>query len=95
MPLDQVPGGGDGDDDSGPSVRTELLAHVLGDGLGGALRKVEQELAPLAEDPAHEARHGEDDVPMRNGLEDLLPEPFGPQELALLLARRAEGPSAT
>jgi hypothetical protein len=64
------------------SVRTELLAHVLGDGLGGAPRKVEQELAPLAEDPAQEAWHGEDDAPMRNGLEDLLLEPFRPQELS-------------
>ena len=95
MPLDKVPGGGNGDDDSGPSVRTELLAHVLGDGLGGALREVEEELAPLAEDPAQEAWHGEDDMPMRDGLEDLLLQPLRPQELSLLLARWAKGPSAT
>ena len=95
MPLDQVPGGGDGDDDSRPSVRADSSPHVLGDGLGGALGEVEQKLPPLAEDPAQEAGHGEDDMTMRDGLEHLLLQPLRPQELALLLARRAKGPSAT
>jgi hypothetical protein len=95
MPLDQIAARRDGHDDAGPSVRAELSPRVLGDGLGGALREVEQELTPLAEDPAQEARHGEDDMTMRNGLEHLPLEPFRPQELALLLARRAEGPAAT
>jgi len=72
MPLDQVPGGGDGHDGAGPSVRAEPSPHVLGDGLGGALGEVEQKLPPLAEDPAQEARHREDDMPMRNGREHLL-----------------------
>ncbi len=86
MPLDQVPGGGDGDDYSGPSVRTELLAHLLGDGLGGALREVKEKLPTLPEDPPQEAGHGEDDVPMRNGREHLLLQPLRPEDLALLLA---------
>ena len=86
MPLDQVSGGGNGDDDSGPAVWAEPSADVLGDGLGGALRQVEEELPTLAEDAAQEARHGEDDVPMRNGREHLLLQPLRPQELALLLA---------
>jgi hypothetical protein len=37
MPLDQVPGGGDRDDDAGSSVGSEVSSHVLGKGLGGAL----------------------------------------------------------
>jgi hypothetical protein len=86
MPLDQVSGGGDGDDDSGPSVRTELLAHVLGEALGGAVRELEEKLSTLAEDAAQQPWHGENDVPMRDGREDLLLQPLRPQELALLLA---------
>jgi hypothetical protein len=38
MPRDQIPGGGNGDHDSGPCVFAELPAHVLGQGLGTALR---------------------------------------------------------
>jgi hypothetical protein len=51
MPLNQVSGGSDGDDDSGPAVWAESFPDVLGDGLGDALRKVEEELPPLPEDP--------------------------------------------
>jgi len=50
------------------------------------LREVEQKLPPLPEDPAQEARHGEDNVTMRDGLEHFLLQPFGPQELFLLFA---------
>jgi hypothetical protein len=92
--LDQVSGGGDGDDDTGPAVLAESSPDVLGDGLGGALGEVEQKLPTLAEDATQKAWHGEDDMPMRNGREHLLLE-LRPQELALLLARRAKGSSAT
>ena len=51
-----------------------------------ALREVEQELSPLAEDSTQEARHGEDDVTMRDRLEHVFAQPFGPQDRALLLA---------
>ena len=77
---------GKGHADAGPSVRADSSPHVLGDGLGGALREVEEKLPTLAEDPAQEARHGEDDMTMRNGLEHLLLEPLCPKELTLLLA---------
>jgi hypothetical protein len=79
MPLDQVSGGGDGRDDSGPSVRAGLSPHVLGYGLDGTLGEVKQELPALAEDPAQEERHGEDDMTMGNGLEHLLLQPLRPQ----------------
>jgi hypothetical protein len=65
--LDQVPCGGDGDDDSGPAVWAEPFSDVLGDGTGGALREVEEKLPTLPEDPPQEAGHGENDVAMGNG----------------------------
>jgi hypothetical protein len=86
MPLDEVPGGGDGDDDTGPAVWAESCPDVLGGGLGGALGEVEEELPALPEDPPQEAGHGEDEVAMRNGREHLLLEPLRPKELTLLLA---------
>jgi hypothetical protein len=69
--LDQVSGGGDGDDDAGPAVWTESCPDERRDGLGGALGEVEEKLPALPEDPPQEARHGEDEVAMRNGREHL------------------------
>jgi len=63
---------GDRSHDAGPRVRSDLSLHVLGDGLRRALREVEQKLATPAEDSAEEARHGEDDVTMRDWLEHFL-----------------------
>jgi hypothetical protein len=72
-----------------------LSLHVLGDGLRRALREVEKKLAALAEDSAQEARHGEDDVTMRDRLEHFLLQPLRPQELLLLFACRTEAPAPT
>ena len=69
-----------------PSGRTDPCPHVLGEGLRCALREVEQQLSPLPEDPAEEARHCEDDMPMRHGPEHFFLQPLGPQELLLLFA---------
>jgi len=86
MPLQQVAGAGDRDHDAGPRVRSDLSLHVLGDGLRRALREVEKKLAALAEDSAEEARHGEDNVTVRDRLEHFLLQPLRPQELLLLFA---------
>jgi hypothetical protein len=40
------------------------------------VREVEQKLSPLSKDPGQEARHGEDDVAMRDGPEYLLLQPL-------------------
>jgi len=60
--------------------------HVLGEGLRRALREIEKKLAALPEDSAEEARHGEDNVTMRDRLEHFLLQPLRPQELLLLFA---------
>src|SRR5712691_6821030 len=43
-------------------------------------RRIEKELATPAEDSAEEARHGEDDVAMRDRLGHFLLQPLRPQE---------------
>jgi hypothetical protein len=65
------------DDDARPSVRSHPYPHVLGEGLRGALREVEQKLSSPSEDPAQEARHGENDLSMRDGLEHFFLQPLG------------------
>ena len=47
MPLQKVTRAGDRDHDARPRVRSDLSPHVLGEGLGAALRQVEQKLSPL------------------------------------------------
>jgi hypothetical protein len=64
-------------------------------GGGGAAGEVAQQLAAAPEERTQEARDGHHDVAVRNGLEDLLAEPLGPQQRALLLAGRAERPPPT
>jgi uncharacterized protein with ParB-like and HNH nuclease domain len=50
----------------------EALARAIGDG------------EPVDGFSAQQARHGDDDVPVGDGREDLFAQPFGPQQRALL-----------
>ena len=52
-------------------VSVRMPSDVLDNGLGGTLGEVEEKLSTLAEDPAQEAGHGEDDMTMGNGREHL------------------------
>jgi hypothetical protein len=58
-----------------PSVRSDSCPHVLGESRSTALREVEQKLTPLSEDPAQEARHPENNMTVRHGLEHFLLQP--------------------
>jgi hypothetical protein len=71
MPLDQIPGACDRDDDARPSLRSEVSPHVLGKSLGGTLGEIEEKLSALSEDPAQDAGHREHEMAMRDGREDL------------------------
>jgi hypothetical protein len=48
--------------------------------------EVEEKLPALSEDPAQQTGHGENEMTVRDGREDLVLQPFGPEELLLLLA---------
>ena len=98
MPLDQIAAGGDRHDDAGSSVCADLSPHVFGDRLGGALGQVEEQLPPLGKDPAQEARHGENEMTMRNGIEDFrselssCPSHPSPRPCRRQSARKRRGP---
>jgi hypothetical protein len=94
MPLGQIFGGSDGDQDPWPHGLAETLFHVCSQGSGGAAGEVPQQLPTAPEERTQEARDGHDDVAMGDGLEDLLME-LGPQKRAFLLAGRAERPPPT
>ena len=94
MPLKQIPGGGDRDDDAGAGVVAEAPADELGRGLGGGAAQLGEQLAPPAQQGSQQPRDGQDDVAVGDRGEHLLAQPLGPQDLPLLLARGAERPPA-
>jgi len=63
--------------------------------LGTTQRQTEKKLTAPPEQRTQEPWHGEHDVTMRDGLEHLLGQPFGPEDGALLLVGGAERSSAT
>jgi hypothetical protein len=94
MPLDQISSAGDGDDDAGARVTTDSPADELARGLGGGPPQLREQLAPAAEERTQQAGDGQDKVAVRDLGEHLLAQPLGPQNLSLLLARRAKRPAA-
>jgi hypothetical protein len=89
MPLDQISGGGDRDDDAGPRVSTDSPADELARGLGGGPPQLRRQLAPSAEERTQQAGNGQDDMAVAARGEHFVAQPLRPQNLALLLARRA------
>jgi hypothetical protein len=94
MPLDEIAGGGDRDDDAGAGVVAEAPADELGHGLGGGAAEFGEQLPPPAQERTQQSGDGQDDVAVGDRGEHLLAQPLGPDELALLLARGAEGAAA-
>ena len=83
MPLDQIAGGRDRDDDAGASVVAEAPADKLAHGLGGVPPQLGEQLAPPSEERTQQPRDGQNDVAVGDLGEHLLAQPLGPQELAL------------
>jgi len=94
-PLQQVAAAGDRDHDPGPCFGSDLSPHVLAECRSTALRQIEKEFAAPPEQRTQEPWHGQNEVTMRDWLEHLFAQPFGPEEGALLLAGGTERTSAT
>ena len=94
MPLKEIPGGGDRDDDAGAGVSAEAAADQLAHGLGGGAPELGEQLATPSQQRAQQPRDGQHDVAMGGPGEHVLAQPLGPEDLPLLLARGAERPAA-
>ena len=95
LPLKEVPGGSDGDDDAGARVIADSPADQLARGLGGRAPQLGEQLGPPSQQRAVQPRDGQHDVAVGGPGEHVLAQPLGPRDLALLLARRAERPDAS
>jgi hypothetical protein len=72
MPLDEIAGGGDGDDDAGAGLVAEAPADEFGDRLGGGAAELGEQLAPSAQERPQQPGDGQDDVAVRDRGEQLL-----------------------
>ncbi len=61
MPLNQIPGGGDRDDDAGARL-TDSPADELAHGLGGGPPRLREQRAPSAEQESEQPRDRQGDV---------------------------------
>ena len=66
VPLQEVSGGCDGDDDAGARVTTDSPADELARGLGGGPPQLREQLAPSAEERSEQPRDRQDDVTVRD-----------------------------
>jgi len=90
MPLDQISRAGDRDDDARARLSTDSPAKELAHRLGSGPPQLREQLTPSAEQGPEQPRDRQDKVAVRDLGQHLLAQPFGPQNLSLLLARRAE-----
>ncbi len=86
MPLEEVAGGRDGDDDTGMQLGPSVSADQLDNSLRSRLSELLQQLSPASKQWPQQARDGEDHVTMRDRCEELGAQRFRPEELFLLLA---------
>ena len=86
MPLEEIAGGGDGDDDTGTQLGPGASANQLDNSLRSRLSEFLQQLSPASKQRPQQARDGEDHVTMRDRCEELRAQPFRPEERLLLLA---------
>ena len=80
VPLQEISGCRDGDDDPGPDVLSEVPAYVLGQRLGARLTQIEQQLPALAERGPQQTWDRQYDMPVWERLQNLPLEPLRPQQ---------------
>jgi hypothetical protein len=80
VPLDEIAGGGDGDDDAGAGLVAEAPADELGCGPRGGAPQLGEQLAPPAQERTQQTGDGQDKVAVGNLGQHLLAQPLGPEE---------------
>ena len=90
MPVQKLPGGLYGDDGGGKSVPFRVFPEEHGKGLPGAQGKLGEKPPPVPEGRPQDLGECEDEMPVRNGADHLLPDEFHPQSGAFGAAGGAE-----
>jgi hypothetical protein len=68
VPLEEVPGGGDGDDEAGTGIGRNGTANELDRGLGAGTGQLGQEIAATAKERPQQAGNGQHHVAVRDEL---------------------------
>jgi hypothetical protein len=92
MPVQKLPGCLDGDDGGGKSVPFRVVPDERGKSLPDAQDEFGEKASPVPEAGAQDLGECEDEMPVGDGADHLLPDEFGPQGGALGGAGRAEPP---
>jgi len=89
-PVQKLPGGLDGDDGGGKSASSRILTEERGKILPGAQGKFGEKPSPMSERRPRDLGEREDEMPVGDGADHLLPDEFRPQGGAFGGAGRAE-----
>lgn len=92
IPVEELPGRLDGDDGAVEGVVSRIFPEERGKSLPGAQGEFGKKASPVPESRAQALGECEDEVPVRDGADHLLPDELNPQGCAFCGARRAEPP---
>jgi hypothetical protein len=90
IPVQKLPGGLDGDDSGGKSIAAGIFTEERGKSLPGAQGEFWKKPSPIPECRPQDLGECEDEMPVRNGVDHLVPDEFHPQGGAFGAARGAE-----
>jgi len=92
MPVQKLPGGLDGNNGGGKSVPFRVFPYERGKSFPDAQGEFGEKPSPVPEGRSQDLGECEDEMPVGNGADHLLPDEFGPQGSTLRRAGRAEPP---
>ncbi len=92
MPVQKLPGGLDGDDGGGKSVPFRVFPEERGKSLPDAQGELGEKPSSMPECRPQDLGECENEMPVRDGVDHLLPDELGPQGDALGGTGRAEPP---
>ena len=90
MPVQKLPGGLDEDDGGGKSIAAGIFTEERGKSLPGAQGEFGEKPLPIPECRPQDLGECEDEMPVQNGADHLLPDEFHPQGGAFGAAGGAE-----
>ena len=79
MPVQKLPGGLDEDDGGGKSIAAGIFTEERGKSLPGAQGEFVEKPLPIPECRPQDLGECEDEMPVQNGADHLLPDEFHPQ----------------